>query len=160
MMFTSAVMCSFWLMSSKIFAKLLSPPTNWTLPTYLTLPGYSWDALLKSTEVSLELITDPDMYLFIEKGLRGGGGISMVSHWHARANNRYMQNYDPEQPTSFLQYLDANNLYGWAMSQPMPTRNFRWLDYSEKTIRHTTRFINRILPGGRPGVSRVPPCRT
>ena len=52
---------------------------------YLTLPGYSWDALLKSTKVSLELITDPDMYLFIEKGLRGG--ISMVSHRHARANN-------------------------------------------------------------------------
>ena len=99
---------------------------------YLTLPGYSWDALLKSTEVSLELITDPDMYLFIEKGLRGG--ISMVSHRHARANNRYMQNYDPEQPTSFLQYLDANNLYGWAMSQPMPTRNFGWVDYSEKLL--------------------------
>ena len=99
---------------------------------YLTLPGYSWDALLKSTEVSLELITDPDMYLFIEKGLRGG--ISMVSHRHARANNRYMQNYDPEQPTSFLQYLDANNLYGWAMSQPMPTGNFRWVDYSEKLL--------------------------
>ena len=99
---------------------------------YLTLPGYPWDALLKSTEVSLELITDPDMYLFIEKGLRGG--ISMVSHRHARANNRYMQNYDPEQPTSFLQYLDANNLYGWAMSQPMPARNFCWVDYSEKLL--------------------------
>ena len=99
---------------------------------YLTLPGYSWDALLKSTGVSLELITDPDMYLFIEKGLRGG--ISMVSHRHAIANNRYMQNYDPEQPTSFLQYLDANNLYGWAMSQPMPTRNFDWVDYSEKLL--------------------------
>ena len=99
---------------------------------YLTLPGYSWDALLKSTEVSLELITDPDMYLFIEKGLRGG--ISMVSHRHAIANNPQMENYDPEQPTSFLQYLDANNLYGWAMSQPMPTRNFDWVDYSEKIL--------------------------
>ena len=99
---------------------------------YLTLPGYSWDALLKSTEVSLELITDPDMYLFIEKGLRGG--ISMVSHRHAIANNPQMENYDPEQPTSFLQYLDANNLYGWAMSQPMPTRNFDWVDYSEKLL--------------------------
>ena len=99
---------------------------------YYTLPGYSWDALLKCTNVSLELITDPDMYLFIEKGLRVG--ISMVSHRYAQANNRYMHNYDPEQPTSFQQYLYANNLYGWAMSQPMPTRNFRWLDYSEKLL--------------------------
>ena len=99
---------------------------------YLTLPGYSWDALLKSTGVSLELITDPDMYLFIEKGLRGG--ISMVSHRHAIANNRYMQNYDPEQPTSFLQYLDANNLYGWAMSQPMPTGNFHWVNYTDQIL--------------------------
>ena len=99
---------------------------------YLTLPGYSWDALLKCTNVSLELITDPDMYLFIEKGLRGS--ISMVSHRHAIANNPQMENYDPEQPTSFLQYLDANNLYGWAMSQPMPTRNFDWVDYSEKLL--------------------------
>ena len=92
---------------------------------YYTLPGYSWDALLKSTEVSLELLTEPDMYLFVEKGLRGG--ISMVSHRHAAANNQYMQNYDPEQPTSYLLYLDANSLYAWAMSQPMPTRNFQWV---------------------------------
>ena len=99
---------------------------------YLTLPGYSWDALLKCTNVSLELITDPDMYLFIEKGLRGG--ISMVSHRHARANNPRMENYDPSQPNSFLQYLDANNLYGWAMSQPMPTRGFQWIDYSDQIL--------------------------
>ena len=89
---------------------------------YYTLPGYSWDALLKSTGVSLELITDPDMYLFVEKGLRGG--ISIVSHRHAIANNRYMQNFDPSQPNSYLMYPDANNLYGWAMSQPMPTGDF------------------------------------
>ena len=57
---------------------------------YYTLQGYSWDALLKSTKVSLELITDPDMYLFIEKGLRGG--ISMVSQRHAQANNPCMEN--------------------------------------------------------------------
>ena len=99
---------------------------------YLTLPGYSWDALLKLTNVELELLTDPDMYLFIEKGLRGG--ISMVSHRHAIANNPQMENYDPEQPTSFLQYLDANNLYGWAMSQPMPTGGFQWIDYSEQIL--------------------------
>ena len=99
---------------------------------YYTLPGYSWDALLKSTEVSLELITEPDMYLFIEKGLRGG--ISMVSHRHAQANNLQMENYDPSQPTSYLQYLDSNNLYGWAMSQPMPTRGFEWVNYTDQIL--------------------------
>ena len=89
---------------------------------YYTLPGYSWDALLKSTNIELEQITEPDMYLFIEKGLRGG--ISMVSHRYAQANTPQMQNYNPEQPTS---YLDANNLYGWAMSRPMPTGGFQWV---------------------------------
>ena len=99
---------------------------------YYTLPGYSWDALLKLTNVSLELLTEPDMYLFVEKGLRGG--ISMVSHRHATANNPQMQNYNPDQPTSFLQYLDSNNLYGWAMSQPMPTGGFQWVNYTDQIL--------------------------
>ena len=99
---------------------------------YLTLPGYSWDALLKSTNVSLELITDPDMYLFIEKGLRGG--ISMVSHRYAQANNPQMEDFNPSQPTSFLQYLDSNNLYGWAMSQAMATGGFQWVEFTEKLL--------------------------
>ena len=58
----------------------------------------------------------------------------MVSHRHAIANNPQMENYDPEQPTSFLQYLDANNLYGWAMSQPMPTGGFQWIDYTDQIL--------------------------
>ena len=99
---------------------------------YLTLPGYSWDALLKSTNVSLELITDPDVYLFIEKGLRGG--ISMVSHRHAIANNPQMEDFNPSQPTSYLMYLDSNNLYGWAMSQAMPTGGFQWVEFTEKLL--------------------------
>ena len=94
---------------------------------YYTLPGYSWDCLLKCTNIELEQITEPDMYLFIEKGLRGG--ISMVSHRHAIANNQYMENYNNEEPTSFIQYLDANNLYGWAMSRPMPTGDFQWVSH-------------------------------
>ena len=94
---------------------------------YYTLPGYSWDCLLKCTNVSLELLTEPDMYLFVEKGLRGG--ISMVSHRHAQANNQYMQNFDPSQPDSYLMYLDSKNLYGWAMSQPMPTGGFQWVSH-------------------------------
>ena len=99
---------------------------------YYTFPGYSWDCLLKLTNVSLELLSDPDMYLFIEKGLRGGN--SMVSHRHAIANNRYMQNFDPSQPDSYLMYLDSNNLYGWAMSQPMPTGDFHWVEFTEKLL--------------------------
>ena len=99
---------------------------------YYTLPGYSWDCLLKCTNIELEQITEPDMYLFIEKGLRGG--ISMVSHRHAQANNSYMENYNNEEPTSFIQYLDANNLYGWAMSQPMPTGGFQWVEFTEKLL--------------------------
>ena len=94
---------------------------------YYTLPGYSWDCLLKCTNIELEQITEPDMYLFVEKGLRGG--ISMVSHRHAIANNPQMQNFNPEQPTSYLMYLDSNNLYGWAMSQPMPTGDFQWVSH-------------------------------
>ena len=99
---------------------------------YYTLPGYSWDALLKSTNIKLDLLTESDMYLFVEKGLRGG--ISMVSHRLCKANNPYMENFDPQQPTSYLQYLDANNLYGWAMSQPMPTGEFEWVDFTEDIL--------------------------
>ena len=93
---------------------------------YYTSPGISWDALLKKTEVELELLTDYDQHLFIEKGMRGG--ISMVAKRHARANNPRVEGYDSEKPTSHIQYLDANNLYGWAMSQYLPTGGFQWVD--------------------------------
>ena len=93
---------------------------------YYTSPGLSWDALLKKTRVELELLTDYDQHLFIEKGMRGG--ISMVSKRHARANNPAIKGYDPEKPNSHILYLDANNLYGWAMSQPLPTGGFRWVE--------------------------------
>ena len=90
---------------------------------YITSPGLAWDAMLKMTGINLELITDIDMQLFIEKGLRGG--ISTISHRHAEANNKYIKNYDPNKQFSYIMYLDANNLYGWAMSKPLPYRNFR-----------------------------------
>ncbi|KAK3795736.1 hypothetical protein RRG08_027294 [Elysia crispata] len=93
---------------------------------YYTSPGLSWDALLKKTGVELELLTDYDQHLFIEKGMRGG--ISMVSKRHARANNPAVEGYDPEKPNSHILYLDANNLYGLAMSQPLPTGGFRWVE--------------------------------
>ena len=91
---------------------------------YYSSPGMSWDALLRITGVELELLTDYDQHLFIEKGIRGG--ISMVSKRYAKANNPQMEGYDPEKQKSYLLYLDANNLYGWAMSQPLPTGGFQW----------------------------------
>jgi hypothetical protein len=97
---------------------------------YYTSPGLSWDALLKKTGIQLELLTDYDQHLFIEKGLRGG--ISMVSKRYARANNPRVAGYDSTQARSHIMYLDANNLYGWAMSQPLPTGGFQWVQTPDK----------------------------
>ena len=91
---------------------------------YYTSPGLSWDALLKKTGVELELFTDLEMHLFVERGIRGG--ISMVSKRYAKANNPLVPDYDPSKPNSYIMYLDANNLYGWAMSKPLPKRDFKW----------------------------------
>ena len=81
-------------------------------PHYYTSPGLLWDAFLKKTGVELELLTDYDQHL--EKGMRGG--ISMVSRRHAKAKNPQVDGYDPEKRSSHILYLDANNIYGWAMS--------------------------------------------
>ena len=94
---------------------------------YITSPGLAWDAMLKMTGINLELITDIDMQLFIERGMRGG--ISYIAHRHAEANNKYISNYDPDKQSSYITYLDANNLYGWAMSKPLPYGNFKWVNY-------------------------------
>ena len=95
--------------------------------TLLHLPGLSLDALLKHTKIDLELLTDMDMHLFIKKGMRGG--ISMVSKRHAEANNPLLPrssstHYNPNKENNYIMYYDANNLYGWAMSQPLPYSDF------------------------------------
>ena len=71
------------------------------------------------------------MLMMVEKGIRGG--VSMISSRYGKANNQYMQNHDPNLPTKYITYLDANNLYGWAMSKPLPTNGFRWMFDEELT---------------------------
>ena len=92
---------------------------------YFTSPGLSWDAMLKMSDIKLELMTDVDMFQFIEKGLRGG--ISYIANRYGKANNKYMKDYKKDKPSKYIMYLDANNLYGWAMSQYLPTGGFKWL---------------------------------
>ncbi|KYM98774.1 hypothetical protein ALC62_10502, partial [Cyphomyrmex costatus] len=93
---------------------------------YYTLPGYTWDAMLKCTGVRFELLTDIDMVLFVERGVRAG--LSQCSHRYACANNAYLSSYDPSQPSTYLMYFDVNNLYGWAMMEPLPYGQFQWID--------------------------------
>ena len=92
---------------------------------YFTSPGLSWDAMLKMTYIKLELITDIDMFQFIEKGMRGG--ISYIANRYGKGNNKYIKSYDKTKPSKYIMYLDSNNLYGWAMSQYLPTCSFRWM---------------------------------
>ena len=93
---------------------------------YFSSPGLSWDAMLKMTGMRLEKIVDIDMYLFIEKGLRGG--ISYIAKRYGEANNKYMKSFDTEKPSKFITYLAMNNLYGSAMSGYLPYGGFKkWL---------------------------------
>ena len=100
---------------------------------YFTALSLFWDACLKMTAVKLELLTDIDMLLMIEKGIRGG--ISMISNRYGKSNNKYMGNkFNISGPSKYLQYLDANNLYGAAMSMKLPTHGFKWMNDKELPV--------------------------
>ena len=96
---------------------------------FLSLPGLAWQACLKKTNIELELLTDYDMLLVVEEGIRGG--ICHSIHRYAKANNKYMKNYNNNEESSYIQYLDANNLYGWAMSKTLPVNGFKWFHNNE-----------------------------
>ena len=96
---------------------------------YYTSPGLAWDAMLKYTKVKLDLISDPDMFHMMEKGIRGG--VSSIMKRYSEANHKYLKDHDPKKPNKHILYLDANNLYGWAMSKPQPYKNFRWMKEEE-----------------------------
>ena len=97
---------------------------------FLSLPGLAWQACLKKTNVKLELLTDCDMLLMVEEGIRGG--ICHSIHRYAKANNKYMKNFNKNEESSYIQYLDANNLYGWRMSQKLPVNDFKWINNVSK----------------------------
>ena len=96
---------------------------------FLSLPGLAWQACLNKTNIELELLTDYDMLLMVEEGIRGG--ICHSIHRYAKANNKYMKNYNNNEESSYIQHLDANNLYGWAMSKKLPVNGFKWIDNNE-----------------------------
>ena len=93
---------------------------------FLSAPGLAWQACLKKIQVKLELLTDNDKLLMFEEGIRGG--MCLATHRYANENNKYMKNYDKNKESTYLEYLDANNLYGWEMLQKLPARNFKWIE--------------------------------
>ena len=118
---------------------------------YYTSPGLAWDACLKTTGQHLELLSDYDMLMMFEKGIRGG--ITHISKRYAEANNKYMKDYDSSKESSYIQYLDANNLYGWAMSQNLPTHGFKWMSNitKEKVIEILDKANHSMSNHGRKG---------
>ena len=96
------------------------------LDHFMSVPGLAWQACLKKADVKLELLTDIDLLLMVEEGIMGG--ICQAIHRYVKANNKYLINHDKAITLSFLMYLDANNLYGWAMYQKLPVDGFMVLN--------------------------------
>ena len=105
---------------------------------FLSFSGLAWLACLKKTKIKLEPLTDNDMLMMFEKEIRGG--ICHAVYRYATANNKYMKNYDKNIESSYLTYSDANNLYGWAMSQKLPVDNSKWIE-KDDLLKFDEKFI-------------------
>ena len=106
---------------------------------FCSAPGLAWQARLKNTDLKLELLTDYQMLLMAEARIRGG--MCQSTHRYGKANNKYMKDYDKKIESSYLTYLDANNLYGWAMSRKISVNGFIWynsylLDFTEDFLKN------------------------
>ena len=108
---------------------------------FVSLPGLEWQACLKKTNVELELLTDYDMLLIVEEGIRGG--IYRAIQRYAKTNNKYMKDYDRKKKSSYIQYLDANNLYGKAMTEKLPVNGFRWMEDISKIDKDFVKVYNK-----------------
>ena len=106
---------------------------------FLMAPGLAWQACLKKTGVRLEILTDANMLLMVEEGTRGG--MCHAVHRYAKANNKYMKNYDKDKKSSFREYLGANNLHGWAMSEKLLVKNFVWMRNVSKIDKEMLNFF-------------------
>ena len=115
------------------------------LHIFVSAPGLAWQVCLKKIEVKLELKTDYDMLLMIEKGIRGG--IWQAIHMYAKVNNKYMKNYDKNNESSYTEYLDANNLYGWAMSQKCKrlVKGFKCVKKKKQLSEFSEDFIKNMM---------------
>ena len=119
------------------------------LAHFYTAPGLAWKAAFEHTEVHLELLRDIDMLLMFEQGIRGGSTQAVKRY--AKANNKYIPEYNSDKVRPFLQYLDANNLYEWVMVQKLPTHGFRWIGKveeftPEKITKGTSWRLTLIIP--------------
>ena len=93
---------------------------------FLSALGLAWQACLKKTNVELELLTDNNMLAMFEEGIRGG--VCQATHRYVKASNKYITNYDKNKESSYLEYVDANNLYGWPMSKTLLVRDSKWIE--------------------------------
>ena len=109
---------------------------------FVSTSGLRWQACLRNTEVKLELLTDYDMILMVEKEITGG--ICQATHRYAKANSKHMKNYNKNIESSYMKYLDANNLYGWGMSQKRPTNGFKWVK-QKKSLKALKKVLSHGL---------------